>query len=338
VSRIHIKDVEVRPIGYFRDEMSQFYLLGNRFSITVKEITQRETTVRRRIAATVEELEAQGGIPNFFGHQRFGTTRAITHLVGEAIVHGDFEKAALLFLAKPSPHEHPDSRAAREELQSSRDFARALRNFPKQLRFERLMLHHLTEKPTDFTGAFKQLPIKLQELFVQAYQSYLFNRFLSERLCRGFSLNAAEVGDYAVIAERSGLPMTKTGKLVAASSVAEINDSIKAGKMRVALPIVGFGQKLSEGEMGRLEANVLKEKGVNLTSFRVQQMPRISGKGGLRPVVSPIRDFKLEEVSHDKETPKSCLVKLSFMLLKGSYATMLLREIMKTRNPIEARL
>jgi tRNA pseudouridine13 synthase len=256
--------------------------------------------------------------------------------VGKAIVNGDFQKAALLFLAKPSPHEHPDSRAAREKLQASQDFAQALRIFPKQLRFERVMLHYLTENPTDFTGAFKQLPVKLQELFVQAYQSYLFNRFLSERLRRGFHLNAAEVGDYVVGMEGSGLLMTKTSKLVTPSTVAEINDSIKAGKMRVALPVVGFGQKLSEGEMERIEANVLEEEGVERGSFRVQQMPRISGKGGLRSAVSPIRNFKLEDVSHDKESPTLCQVKMIFMLLKGSYATVFLREIMKPRNLIEA--
>ncbi len=336
VNRIHIKDIEVRPIGYFRHEMSQFYLLGNRFTITIKEITHPESTTKLRIAETAEELKAQAGIPNFFGHQRFGTTRAITHLVGKAIVNGDFQKAALQFLAKPSPHEHPDSRKAREELQATQDFPQALRSFPTQLRFERLMLRPLAENSTDFTGAFRQLPLKLQMLFVQAYQSYLFNRFLSERFRLGFLLNRAEVGDCVVSVERSELPITRTDKLVSESSVVEINDSIKAGKARVALPLVGFGQRLSEGEMGRAEASVLEEEGVESKSFRVQQMPRISGKGGLRPVVSPIRDFTLEDVSRDKENSMTYRVKMSFMLLKGSYATMLLREVMKPSYPIQA--
>ena len=133
----------------------------------------------------MQELEALGGIPNFFGHQRFGTTRPITHLVGKALVRGDFEEAAMLFLAKPSVHEHPASRQARQELQSTKNFKQALENFPKQLRFERLMLNHLADNPDDFVGAFQRLPVKLQELFVQAHQSYLFNRFLSERIKHG---------------------------------------------------------------------------------------------------------------------------------------------------------
>ena len=336
VKKTSIKDIEVRPVGYFRDELSQFYLLGNRFTITVTAVKHAESTIEERLAKTMMELEAAGGIPNFFGHQRFGTIRAITHLVGKAIVNGDFKKAAMLFMANPSPHEHPDSRQAREELESSRDFARALQSFPKQLRFERLMLHHLAEEPGDFIGAFRQLPFKLQMLFVQAYQSYLFNRFLSERIRSGFSLNAAEVGDFVVSVERSGLPMNKTGKIADAGSLAETNELLKAGKMRVALPLIGFGQRLSEGEMGQIEHRILEEECIKRESFRIQEMPRISGKGELRPVVSSIRDFKLESISHDEESVAERKVRMSLMLLRGSYATMLLREIMKPRDPISA--
>lgn len=175
--KIQVKDIKVRPIGYFRDALSPFYLLGNRFTITISKVKNTEPTIKKRLTTTMQQLEAFGGIPNFFGHQRFGTTRPITHLVGKAIVNGNFEEAVLLFLAKPSPHEHPESRQARIELGSKRDFGRALQSFPKQLRFERLILRHLAEKPDDFVGAFQRLPIKLQMLFVQAYQSYLFNCF-----------------------------------------------------------------------------------------------------------------------------------------------------------------
>ena len=334
--RINIKDIEVRPVGYFRDELSQFYLLGNRFTITITAVKHPESTIREHLTKTMLEFEAAGGTANFFGHQRFGTTRAITHLVGKAIVNDDFKKAAMLFLANPSPNEHPDSRRARQELQSNQDFTEALKSYPRQLRFERLMLRHLAEKPDDFVGTFRELPFKLQMLFVQAYQSYLFNRFLSERLANGFSLNSAEVGDYVVSVERSGLPMNKTGKLAEASSLAEINESIKTGRVRVALPLVGFGQRLSEGEMGRIESRILEEECVKREAFKVQKIPRISGKGELRSVVSPIRDFKRECISHDEESIRERKIRISFMLLRGSYATMLLREIMKPSDPIAA--
>ncbi len=94
IARVNVKDIEIRPVGYVREALSSFYLLGNSFSIRIKAINHSESTIEKRIAETNKELAAIGGIPNFFGHQRFGTTRPITHLVGKAMVKGDFEEAA----------------------------------------------------------------------------------------------------------------------------------------------------------------------------------------------------------------------------------------------------
>ncbi len=335
-AKVKVKDVEIRPLGYIRDKLSPYYLLGNNFNIKIKAIKHSESTIRKRITETANALDAIGGIPNFFGHQRFGTTRPITHLVGKAIIKGDFEEAAMLFLAKPSIHEHPSSRNAREELRSTRDFKQALQNFPRQLRYERLMLSHLVEKPGDFVGAFRRLPIKLQALFIQAYQSYLFNRFLSERMKNGFSLCRAEVGDYVVSVERSGLPMVNTAKIVKAETAAEVNELLKARKLRVALPLIGLKRKLSQGVMGQIERHILEAEGIQNESFKVNAVPKLSGRGGLRAVIAPVKNFRLNAVSACAANNREREADLGFMLLRGSYATVLLREIMKPRNPISS--
>jgi tRNA pseudouridine13 synthase len=331
-AKVNVKDIELRPVGYIHKKLSSYYLLGNHFTIRIKAITHSESTVAKRIAEVADAFGAVGGIPNFFGHQRFGTTRPITHLVGKAILEGDFEEAAMLFLAKPSVHEHPASRKARTELQSTRDFKKALQNFPYQLRFERLMLRHLVEKPDDFAGAFMRLPVKLQALFVQAYQSYLFNRFLSERIKSGFSLDRAEAGDYVVNVERSGLPMVNAAKVASEEAVAETNELVKARRMRVALPLIGIKQKPSQGVMGQIERRILEEEGIRTENLRVNEISKVSGRGGLRAVLTPVQDFKLHGVSSQCESQAD----LSFMLLRGSYATVLLREIIKPENPVNA--
>jgi tRNA pseudouridine13 synthase len=327
-SRISIKDMTIRPLGYFHDKLSPYYLLGNNFTIKIKAINCLESTVEKRINETARALDATGGAPNFFGHQRFGTTRPITHLVGKAIIVGDFEGAAMLFLARPSVHEHPSSRQARTELQSTLDFKAALSNFPKQLRFERLMLRHLAENPEDFVGAFRRLPVKLQALFVQAYQSFLFNRFLSARFENGLSLDRAEVGDYVVNVERSGLPMFQTAKFVDATKVMEVNKLVNESRMRVALPLIGTRQRLSRGVMEKIERQILGEEGIQTDNFRVNAIRDMSRGGGLRTIVTPVKGFKLSQRARQAD--------LSFMLLRGSYATVLLREIMKPNDPIKA--
>jgi tRNA pseudouridine13 synthase len=333
-SKVNVKDIQLYPVGYVREALSLYYLLGNYFKIKIQSIKLDQETAKKRISQTIKELDIIGGIPNFFGHQRFGTIRPITHLVGKALVRGDFKEAAMLFLAKPSIHEHSSSRQAREQLLETKNFRVALENFPKQLRFEKIMLSHLANNPDDFVGAFQRLPAKLQELFVQANQSYLFNRFLSARIRQGYSLNKAEVGDFVVGVERSGLPVTKIAKIATAETITEINDRVKAGRMRVGLPIIGEKQKLSQGVMGQIEKEVLEEEDVNLDNFHVNVLSKVGGRGGLRAAITLMKEFKVQNVS-PIDGNGVCQAELSFVLLRGSYATVLLREIMKPPDPLE---
>jgi tRNA pseudouridine13 synthase len=334
ISKVNIKDIAVHPVGYFRDKMSSYFLMGNHFNITIRAIVLEKTKLEEQISESAKQLTELGGIPNFFGHQRFGTSRSITHLVGKAIVKGRFDEAAMLFLAKHSQDEHPDSMKVRMNLESTRDFRHALKDFPRQLRFERLMLVHLSENPEDFTGSFRRLPIKLRKLFVQAYQSYLFNKFLSQRILNGLPLNAAVPGDYVVNLERSGLPMVQTGRVVSSDQISRINELIRAGKMRVALPMFGARQKLSQGKMGEAENEIIASEELKMQDFVVDGMPEIGCAGGLRAIVSPVSDLKQGNVASDSINNQK--VDFEFTLMKGSYATMLLRELMKPKDPFVA--
>ncbi len=332
IDKVNIKGVQLRPVGYLRNPLSLFYLLGNHFKIKITDIPPRDfDVVNMKINQTIEEVTQLGGIPNYFGHQRFGTTRPITHYVGKAILENNFEEAALLFLAKPSPDEHPETRNARMELQQTRNFTAALECYPKQLRYERLMLKYLTENPNEYLKAFNVLPLKLQVLFVQAYQSYLFNRFLSERVKAGLPLNSVEIGDFVVGIERTGLPMVNMPQIVTAQNQTKINEALSTGKMRLALPIVGFKQKLSSGAMGELEQRVLQQENVNMNNFRITANSRLGNRGSLRAALTLVKDFKHIDTSKNID---GLSVTITFTLLRGCYATVLLREIIKPQNII----
>lgn len=336
VKSVKVRDIEVYPIGYFRSKLSSYFLLGNNFQIVIRAVTHSKSTIKKRLASILKELKIIGGIPNFFGHQRFGTARPITHLVGKAIVQGDFKKAVMLFLAQPSPFEHPESRKARKKLNSTQDFGKALKLFPKQLYYERLMLKHLVKNPKDYVGALRRLPPKLRQLFPQAYQAYLFNKFLSKRMDRGLLLNEVEVGDYVVNIERSGLPMIKMYKVVSSQKLSEFKKAVENGRMLLAIPIIGYKQSISQGVQGEIEKEVLEEEGIMPEQFKISLMPEIGAKGELRIALTKLRDYCLDEISKDPVNPSKHLVKLHFSLLRSSYATVLLREIIKPRNPIKA--
>jgi tRNA pseudouridine13 synthase len=334
--KFDLKDVELRPIGFLRMALSTYYLLGNGFRVAIRGVRRSKAVVEERVRKTMHEVGLMGGAPNFFGHQRFGTVRPITHLVGKEVVHGNIRKAVILFLAKPSVYEHPMSRLVRQGLRDTLDFKRALADFPEQLRYERMLLKRLAEDSSDFEAAFRVLPARLRLLFVEAFQSYLFNRFLSGRIHRGLSLGVAEVGDFVVSVERSGLPMSGLFKVVSLENFAEVNRAISVGKMQVAVPLVGYGRGVSQGVQGDIERKILEEEGVVPGDFRVGSLPDLSSKGGLRAVVAPVRDFSFSVGENEGAKGSGRQVSVGFSLYRGAYATVILREIMKSRRPVEA--
>jgi len=334
-SEVKTKDIALYPQCLSSEKISSLLLLGNRFNIKISVIPCSSSTVERRIEKVLNELTDLGGIPNFFGHQRFGTVRPITHKVGRFIVQGDWKEAAFTLLCQSSHYEHPQSRQAREQLQISQDFKEAQRYFPRSLYYERLMLGHLARHSKDYVGAFRRLPTKLCRLFVQAYQSFLFNRFLSQRIKKGISVSTAQIGDYITELDSHGLPTTSRTQ-VTAQFLQSVQKEIDENEMRIAVPLIGFKQNLSSGIQGQIEKEILETENLTPQDFKVSYMPRISAPGGLRPVLTPTINPTIGEPCEDSTNPAKRALKLGFMLHKGSYATVLLREFMKPRDLIKA--
>jgi tRNA pseudouridine13 synthase len=67
----------------------------------------------------------------------------------------------------------------------TKDWKAALLEFPDHLGFEKSVLNHLINKPTDYIGSLRRLPKKLRWMFVHAYQGYIFNLALSEYIKKG---------------------------------------------------------------------------------------------------------------------------------------------------------
>ncbi len=104
----------------------------------------------------------------------------------------------------------------------------------------------------------------------------------------------------------------------------------------MALPLIGLRQHPSGGVQGDLEREILQEESISPQDFRVESMREMSSKGELRPIISPVRDFRTVDLFDDPAESQKHAVKLAFKLYRGSYATVILRELMKTRRPIQA--
>jgi tRNA pseudouridine13 synthase len=179
---LRIPGMRLLPLKYSSNRIELGDLWGNRFTIRVFTDQQLGQVPKK--------------IPNYYGVQRFGEIRPLTHLVGKAILQGDFEKAVKLYLAEVYAGESEEPANARRRLAQDWDYKAALQYFPKGLGFERTMLGHLALQPTDYVGALRKLPKFLMIMFVHAYQSYLFNLFLDKVLERGLDYKTGPLYGY----------------------------------------------------------------------------------------------------------------------------------------------
>lgn len=296
-------------------------LIGNRFHIRVTNTDLKGEDLTASLDSTAASLQQLGGYPNFFGVQRFGAVRPVTHEVGKWIVKGDFERAVMTYAGNPVPQEGEGTQEARRRLDERRDFQEALDYFPRTLTFERMVIGHLARNPQDYAGAIQVLPPNLQMMFVHAYQSYLFNLMVSERVRRGLPLDRPLVGDVVLPVDRQGLPDHDHGVPVTAKNLDLVERQVRNGRAYVGGVLYGSDSRLSEGEMGEIERKIIEREKLEAKDFMVPQLHQCSSKGSRREVLGMVKDLRYE-VNEDG-------ILFSFQLNKGCYATSLLREFMK---------
>lgn len=324
VQRIRLRDVELKPVGRSNRKISLGDLWGNRFKIILRGIDLPLEVARNQIEAiTCEILEARGA-PNFFGIQRFGEMRPVTHLVGEAIVRGNPGEAALTYIGKSFPEEPPEIRMARQQVYDTRDYKAGLELFPVFLQYERAVLNHLVKNPEDYIGALRVLSFNLRKLFVHAYQSYLFNLILSKRLESGLPLNQALEGDIVCFKNEVGLPDVTRLQRVKADNLAGINNLLRLGRAFVTAPLIGYETEFAESTPGEIEHSIVEENKVDLEGFKVPMIPELASKGIRREIILPVAP-SIQVMGDDKTEAV-----FEFTLPKGGYATTLLREYMKS--------
>jgi len=287
---------------------------GNRFVLRVRESSRDHAAVE----ATAAAIRAELGVPNYFGPQRFGGAwRAITHLVGEALVAGDLEECVRLYCGNPVPGEREEAFAARKVYEETRDPGAALDVYPRHLDPERAILERLLRKPGDWRYALSALPANLLQLFVHAHQSFLFNLILSARVEAGLGVGRAHVGDRVMGIDEDG---THT-HLVTATNRERVQRELDKGRAALTAPLLGLTVPLAEGVPGEIEQEVLDAQQAHPADFRVRELPEMASDGRRRGILQPVRGLDVSWVDGDPV--------FAFALGKGSYATVVLREFMK---------
>ncbi|VVB59290.1 putative tRNA pseudouridine synthase D [uncultured archaeon] len=251
LEKIKIRGVKLIPVQYSDKKSFLGNLWGNRFEITARDIDMEKDRLKEFIESRIQEMH--GVFPNYFGEQRFGEDNS-TQKIGKLILKREFKTAAL------------------ECTKRYRECATYLKKHPK-----------------DHVGAIKQLPIKLQKLFIHAVQAEIFNSALDELVNKGkFDKN-----------------------------------------IEIPLPGYRFSSRIFTSEIDKIVEETLKENGLSPEMFRVKELPEISSEGELRRAFEEFHEFKILAIEADEIHSGKTKAVLQFSLKKGCYATVFLDRVFK---------
>jgi tRNA pseudouridine13 synthase len=307
ITALSIPRIRVLAVSRHTNKLRIGHLRGNRFVIKLRDVGQRELPQVRGILDAL----ARRGVPNYFGPQRFGS-RGDTWQIGEAIIRRDDDAVVRLMCGSPTEHDTGDVLEARR-LFDSGDFDAAARAWPYMFRDCALICRIMAASGGNARKAVNALNRNAKKFFISAYQSWLFNRVLAERINE---IDRLMTGDLAWRHDN-----TAVFKVEDAAA-----EQPRADRLEISAtgPIFGYRMTRPTGHPAELEARILAPTGLTCDSFG--QLGPLSSPGGRRPLRFPIRDPGAE-AGHDDRGP---FIELRFALPSGCYATSLLREICKS--------
>ena len=156
---------------------------------------------------------------------------------------------------------------------------------------------HLNKNQTDYLGAIRKISKKILMLYVHSYQSLLFNEMLNDYVKKNYKHKTIK---------------TNFGEL-----------SFPLGSIKqFKLPLIGFMTKENN-----TVKEVLKKEKLCLRDFVIRQIPNLSQEGQIRLSFIYLADLKISNLQQDEFNKLKSKVKLKFSHPKGSYATMVVKNL-----------
>lgn len=312
VANLAFDDFKVLCVKRNTTKLRTGHLAGNYFRLSVHGASP--ASVER--AREVVEILKKRGVPNFYGPQRFGA-QGRNVVVGRALLRERYRRAIQAFFAPCKAEADTGVNEGRKYATAS-DYERCLRLFPESfiperrlaiaMRNDGLTVKGGTATKRDLAGALRAIPKRYLEFYVSALQAYLFDEVLKRRY---ETLDKVLPGDLAWIHEKECVFAVEDA--AAEAPRAERFEISPSG------PIFGYKVPYAKLEPGETEWQVLRGARLAPRDFRMRI--GLKNKGVRRPMRVPLDEITLEGTEDG--------FRIGFSLPKGSYATTVLREIIK---------
>ncbi|HEX8323919.1 MAG TPA: tRNA pseudouridine(13) synthase TruD [Tepidisphaeraceae bacterium] len=293
------------------------HLRGNRFTIKVRDVDPMRVVTLTPALRTLSER----GMPNYFGPQRFGR-RDRNDELGLAYAKGDADGVLAQLLGRPDDGDNEAERAARMAYDAG-DLSAAAKLWPHHARDELTTLNRLI-RTRDAVVVVAGIDRRLTGLWLSALQSRLFNTVVARRID---AIDGLLEGDIAFKHEN--------GASFAVADAAIERPRVEVFDISVTGPLIGPRMMRPQGAARDVERAALADCGLEHSGLMrlydgedgddVRALASQLPPGARRPLRVRPDDLRAES-GIDEHGP---YIAVSFALPAGSYATVLLRELMR---------
>ncbi len=288
----NIKDIDIEFLGKYPGRINLGDNLGNKFGIVVRGLSESQVAEANDKLNLIKE----NGALNYFDSQRFGFANN-SHITGKYILQNKPELAVKEILTSMPPHPMEELKIFIERVekewfliktQNVEMIETLIEICPDNFRDYKKMLEHLKKAKNDFPGSFRTLMKKLRTLYINAYQSHIFNLTIKELMAQG------------VLADYESLEL--------------INHFTDFDK--VPAPVLAIVD------------SILEKDGVTRDMFQLKSWPELKAKSTvMRNITIMPNNLKIGEFEDDDLNEGMKKVLVSFELGSGQYATNIVKQL-----------
>jgi tRNA pseudouridine13 synthase len=280
---------------------------ANRFSIRLRNLEQSEHQEIERRCEAVKTI----GIVNYFDDQRFGSIGYSGELIAVPWCLGNYERALYLAMAEENSHDRGREKEQKAIMREGwGDWLKLKQELDRSHR--RSVVTYLVDHPTDFKRAVALIRQDMRSIYLSAFQSWVWNRWLSKLI------------ENSLGAERCLQYESRCGTLSIPSSSASI-ESLRWLK-NTELPLPSARQhEWDEATLPALD-EILQGLGITRREMRLKYPRDTFFSRGKRSTWLNPAHFEYRWGTDELHNRRLTL-DMSFELPRGCYATMVVRAI-----------
>ena len=340
--------LRVGNFAFVQEELRLGRLSGNRFDVVLRHMqlgagegkgnhgSKLQKDLLKKSALNSANGFVKFGFVNYFGTQRFGKYHD-THLVGIAVVQGNFQLAVDIILRpKNDSGERENIRNARLAWQSRFDGVsdenermkaeqkaaeRFLQECGRFLNNEKAVCQSLARNPLDYERAFSCINKTMRMMFLHAFQSLVWNHLATyriEKMLREDGRCGVVVGDLVSVNEQRGSSANQTSTEFPLREVhVATSDDVEQGKFElkdVVLPLIGRETSIPS-YCEKVQDELLSTHGLKLESIQEFSDRDFSCPGDYRKVICQPKDVEFELIEYTD--PLEPLVETDLMKQNG---------------------